>query len=101
MVQAYWQICRLIIEDEQQGKQRAEYGKKVLVELADKLTTEFGKGFDSRELHHMRQFYLMFQKWDAVRPELSGTTLSSALAPPPVLRRCIRFFLYLTTMDRI
>ncbi len=73
MVQAYWQVGRLIVEDEQNGSRRAEYGKKVLAELAERLTAEFGKGFDSRELRRMRQFYLLFQKWDAVRPELSWT----------------------------
>ena len=73
MVQAYWQIGRLIVEDEQKGESRAEYGKKVLAELAERLTSEFGKGFDARELRKMRQFYLLFSKWDAVRPELSWT----------------------------
>ena len=73
MVQAYWQIGRLIVEDEQNGEARAEYGKKVLEELARRLTADFGKGFDARELRKMRQFYLLFQIWDAVRPELSWT----------------------------
>jgi len=71
MVQAYWQIGRLIVEDEQKGEVRAEYGKKVLAELADRLTSEFGKGFDARELRKMRQFYLLFSKCDALRHELS------------------------------
>ena len=71
MVQAYWQIGRLIVEDEQNGENRAEYGKKVLDGLAERLTADFGKGFDARELRRMRQFYLLFSKWDAVRPELS------------------------------
>ena len=71
MVQAYWQIGRLIVEDEQNGEARAEYGKRVLDELAKRLTADFGKGFDARELRRMRQFYLLFVKWDAVRPELS------------------------------
>ena len=71
MVQAYWQIGRLIVEDEQTGEARAEYGKKVLEELARRLTADFGKGFDARELRKMRQFYLQFQKGDALRPELS------------------------------
>ena len=73
MVQAYWQIGRLIVEDEQNGENRAEYGKKVLDGLAERLTADFGKGFDARELRRMRQFYLLFSKWDAVRPELSWT----------------------------
>lgn len=45
MVSAYWNVGRLIVEDEQYGNRRAEYGKAVLSELSDKLTAEFGKGF--------------------------------------------------------
>jgi len=73
MVKAYWQIGKLIVEEEQSGKARAEYGKAILEELAIRLTTEYGKGFDARELRKMRQFYLNFAKWDAVRPELTWT----------------------------
>ena len=50
MVKAYWQIGKLIVEDEQKGKARAEYGKAVLNELSLRLTAEYGKGFDAREL---------------------------------------------------
>ena len=73
MVTAYWDIGRLIVEDEQQGNTRAEYGKAVLADLSVRLTEEFGKGFDERELRRIRQFYLMFPKWDALRPELTWT----------------------------
>lgn len=71
MVSAYWNVGRLIVEDEQHGQARAEYGKAVLAELSDKLTEEFGKGFDERELRRMRQFYCVFPKWDTLRPELT------------------------------
>jgi hypothetical protein len=57
----------------QNGENRAKYGKKVLDILAERLTSDFGKGFDARKLQRMRQFYLLFSKWDAVRPELSWT----------------------------
>lgn len=73
MVTAYWNIGRLIVEDEQQGNTRAEYGKAVLSDLSVRLTEEFGKGFDERELRRIRQFYLAFPKWDALRPELTWT----------------------------
>gem|GEM_PF-1699528 len=66
MVQAYWQIGYLIVEHEQEGKERAEYGKAVLEEISRRLTGEFGKGFDVTNLRKMRQFYLMFSKRDAV-----------------------------------
>jgi predicted nuclease of restriction endonuclease-like (RecB) superfamily len=73
MVQAYWQVGRLIVEDEQQGQARAEYGKAQLSQLAEKLTTNFGKGFDERNLRNMRRFYQTFPIWNAVRTELSWT----------------------------
>ena len=73
MVTAYWNVGRLIVEDEQKGHTRAEYGKAVLADLSTRLTDEFGKGFDERELRRIRQFYLVFPKWDALRPELTWT----------------------------
>ncbi|NEW59826.1 DUF1016 domain-containing protein [Sulfurovum sp. bin170] len=73
MVQTYWSIGRLIVEDEQQGKERAEYGKKQLEQIAETLTREFGKGFDARNLRKMRQFYSTFSKWDSVSTKLSWT----------------------------
>lgn len=65
----YWQIGQLIVEDEQKGKERAEYGKYTL----KKLTLEFGKGFDESNLRNMRSFYSIFPIRDAVRHELSWT----------------------------
>lgn len=71
MVESYWLIGQQIVENELQGAARAEYGKGVLRELAERLTAEFGKGFDERELRKMRQFYQMFQIRDTLRPELT------------------------------
>lgn len=59
MVQTYFEIGRMIVEEEQDGNIRAEYGKQVLIELSKKLTNEFGKGFSRRNLEQMRQFYLV------------------------------------------
>lgn len=69
----YWQIGKLIVEDEQQGKERAEYGKYTLKKLSQKLTLEFGKGFDESNLRNMRSFYHAFPICDALRHELSWT----------------------------
>ena len=69
----YWQIGKLIVEDEQQGKERAEYGKYTLKKLSEKLTLEFGKGFDESNLRNMRSFYHAFPICDALRHELSWT----------------------------
>ena len=71
MVESYWLIGQTIVEHEQHGEVRADYGKGVLKELAAKLTAEFGKGLDERELRKMRQFYLMFKIRDTLRPELT------------------------------
>lgn len=57
MVYTYYEIGRMIVEDEQQGKERAEYGKQVLKELSEQLTDDFGKGFSVDNLQNMRQFY--------------------------------------------
>lgn len=73
MVQAYWQIGRLIVEDEQNGKTRAEYGKATLAELSHLLTRDFGKGFTENNLRYMRMFYLQFPNCHALRDELSWT----------------------------
>src|SRR5690554_8070176 len=71
MVQAYWHIGRLIVEQEQQGQERAEYGKQQLKQLSERLQSEFGKGFDVGNLRNMRQFYLTFPKHYTLRSLLS------------------------------
>lgn len=71
MVESYWLIGQTIVEHEQHGETRAGYGKGLLKELASKLTIEYGKGLDERELRKMRQFYLVFKNRDTLRPELT------------------------------
>ena len=78
-VEACWKIGRRIVEEDQAGESRAEYGTGLLKDLAEKLSAEFGRGFDDRELRKYRQFYLQFPKWDAVRPELSWTHYRSLI----------------------
>ena len=73
LLQMYWEIGKLIVEDEQKGKARAEYGKRVLKELSKKLTMEFGRGFDESNLKNMRIFYRAFPIRDSLRHELSWT----------------------------
>jgi len=73
MVESYWEICRLIVEREQQGEARAAYGKRQLAELAERLTVQFGRGFDERNLRNMRLFFQYFPIRNAVRTELSWT----------------------------
>jgi predicted nuclease of restriction endonuclease-like (RecB) superfamily len=73
MVQAYWQIGQIIVEEEQQGKSRAEYGAGLLSELARRLTRDFGKGFTETNLKYMRQVYMAFPIRHALRDELRWT----------------------------
>lgn len=68
MVYTYYEIGKMIVEDEQQGKERAEYGKKVLKELSEKLTKEFGKGFSVENLDRMRFFYKTYQPLNSSTP---------------------------------
>jgi len=79
MVQTYWQVGQIIVEDEQGGNKRATYGKQVLTELAKRLGEEFGSGFDVSNLRNMRQFYLYFPIRDAVRSELAWTHYRSLI----------------------
>jgi predicted nuclease of restriction endonuclease-like (RecB) superfamily len=61
IVLTYFEIGKLIVEEEQEGKKRAEYGKSVLKELSQRLTDEFGKGYSVYNLERMRNFYLVFK----------------------------------------
>ncbi len=69
MVEAYWNIGQIIVEEEQNGKDKAKYGSYLIKELSKKLTTDFGKGFSEQSLRNMRQFYNYFSIRSAVRSE--------------------------------
>lgn len=69
----YWHIGERIFEEEQQGKDRADYGKQLIRSLAEQLEPEFGSGFSKRQLDLMRQFYRTFPIVNAVRSQLSWT----------------------------
>ena len=69
IVDTYFEIGRLIVEEEQNGKSKAEYGQNLIPELSQKLTTEFGKGFSTTNLKQMRTFYLTYSKGQTVSDE--------------------------------
>lgn len=73
MVRAYWNIGKVIVEEEQKGKERADYGKYLITQLSKKLTRDFGKGFTETNIRYMRQFYNVFPKHHALRDELTWT----------------------------
>jgi predicted nuclease of restriction endonuclease-like (RecB) superfamily len=77
MLEAYWCIGRLIVEEQQQGVQRAEYATSLLEKLAIKLSNEFGAGFDASNLRRMRQFYLSFSIRGALQHELNAGEMNT------------------------
>ena len=67
MVVSYWLIGNRIINEEQNGNKRADYGKFIIKTLAEELTKEFGKGFSKRSLWEFRQFYTTFSEFEIER----------------------------------
>ena len=76
MVEAYWKIGRRIVEEEQSGRERAEYGKEIIKNLSKELTEEFGKGFSRRTLWEMRKLYVYFSDYEKVRTLFAQLTWS-------------------------
>lgn len=70
-VQMYWQLGRRIFEEEQQGKERADYGTYLLQNLAKRLEPEFGSGFSYRQLKFCRQFYRTYPNRNTLRSQLN------------------------------
>ena len=87
MVYAYYEIGRMIVEEEQQGENRAAYGKQILEELSDFLTEKFGKGFSATNLKQMRQFYSVYSK------DQISQTLSDQFENLPAVSTGRKFFL--------
>ena len=66
MVNTYYLVGKMIVEKEQQGKMRAEYGKELIQKLSKRLKREFGKGFSVDNLENMRRFYIVYSKSETV-----------------------------------
>lgn len=85
IIETYWNIGRRIVEEEQHGEQRAEYGKSLIKNLSIDLTQEFGSGFTERNLRNYRRFYLLFKDqniWNACVPNLNWTHFRMLLRVP-------------------
>ena len=78
MVYAYFEIGRMIVEEEQKGNARADYGKHLIEDLSRYLTEEFGKGYSVGNLKNIRQFYKVYSK------DQIGETVFSQFKNPPV-----------------
>ena len=75
-INTYWKVGRRIVEEEQHGEKRAEYGKQLIGQLARELTLEFGSDYSARRLRDYRQFYLYFSDleiWHSRVPNLTWT----------------------------
>lgn len=87
MVCAYWKIGREIVEEEQRGEKRAEYGKALIENLSKELTGRYGKGFTASNLLTMRRFYQTYPIQHALRAELSWTHYRQLLKVDDVQKR--------------
>lgn len=87
MVYAYYEIGRIIVEEEQQGKNRATYGKQILQGLSEYLTKQFGKGFSVGNLKNIRQFYKVYAE------DQIGETVFSEFENLPTVNTGRRFYL--------
>ncbi|MBF6653507.1 hypothetical protein C3B47_11510 [Flavobacterium columnare] len=77
LVTTYYEIGRKIVEEEQKGNERAEYGKYLIQLLSNRLTQEFGKGFSIRNLEQMRRFYQVFTIPQTLSAELENSKSES------------------------
>ena len=71
MIQTYWNIGKRIVEEEQKGNLKAEYGSRLLKEISKELTNEFGRGFSKSNLFSMRKFFIEYPKFQTVSGKLS------------------------------
>lgn len=77
----YWNIGKMIVE-EQGGEDKAKYGDKVIKELSERLTKDYGEGFNQRTLRRVRQFYITFKIWSTVWTELTWSHYRLLLTIP-------------------
>ena len=86
-VQMYWQIGRRILEEEQKGKERADYGSYLLKNLAKKLEPEYGSGFSVRQLEMCRQFYRIYPIANTVCSQLNWSQYKLLISIPDEYKR--------------
>ena len=76
MIMTYWNIGKRIVEEEQSGAERAEYGKRLIPVLSAELTKEFGEGYSKRNLHYYRKFYLYFPDTEILHTRVQNLSWS-------------------------
>ena len=86
-VQMYWAIGQRIVEKEQQGKERAEYGTYLIKRLAQEIEPEFGSGFGERQLQRCRQFFQLYPNASALRSQLNWSQYRMLIQIPDPAKR--------------
>lgn len=86
-VQMYWNLGKRIFEEEQQGKERADYGTYLIKNLATNLEAEYGSGFSERQLKFCRQFYKLYPNGNAVRSQLNWSQYRALIQIPDAEKR--------------
>ena len=99
MLKAYYEIGKKLVEEEQKGSKRAEYGEKLIDKISLELMKEFKKGFDATNLRRMRRFYLMYQKWETVSPKLTWSHYSELIKIEEETKR--RYFEKYASMENL
>ena len=79
MIHTYWNVGKRIVEEEQKGNERAEYGKRIIEQLSNELTHRYGKGFSKRYLAYFRKFYLTISDMEILQTRLQNLTWSHIL----------------------
>ena len=82
MIETYWRVGQRIVEEEQRGKQRAEYGEQLINHLSARLTHDYGAGFSARYLRAFRKFYIIMpdmEIWKSRFPNLTWTHIFRSL----------------------
>jgi predicted nuclease of restriction endonuclease-like (RecB) superfamily len=87
LLEAYWIVGKLIVEKEQEGKNRAAYGRQVMVDLSRKLTEGMGRGFSLSNLFNMKNFYLTYPIFQTVSGKLSWSHYCELLVGDDALKR--------------
>ena len=94
MVEAYWNIGKRIVEEEQDGKERAIYGKEIIKNISEELTKEFGKGFSTTNIRYFRQFYILYP--NAIRHSVSDKSQNNQ---NQILKTISNDYLYLQKLS--
>lgn len=84
MIDTYWHIGQRIVEQEQQGEKRAEYGKQIIKMLSKELTSSYGRGWSVRNLQYIRLFYLTYNDLEIVQSRLRNLTWTHILTTLPL-----------------